>query len=424
MNKTISPFKYKGQLKVNSSKSYAQRAFILSLLATDETIIYNSDQSKDVLAIQNCIRQLGAEIIVLEEGIKIIPPFRKKLDSVNLNVGESGLALRMLGIVATLFSSTVYLTGEGSILNRSQKQLIDILEQLGLSVTHQNYKLPLQIKGQISNQNLVIDASEGSQVISGLLISLPLLNNSSTIKLVNITSRPYLEMTCEIMSYFGIPISTDLDNNITIEGNQFYQSNSYIIEGDWSGAANHLVGAAISGSVKLIGLNSKSKQADALILSVLNEFGAIIRIDNSAKGREFIQLQESDIKNPFKIDLTDAPDLFPILSVLACAAKGKSTISGTNRLLNKESNRLEAISAMLKSFSVEFEVGNNSISIQGTGKIIPNKIINTYNDHRIAMAATDATCLSEIPIELNDINCVKKSYPDFFEDIEKVKYHN
>lgn len=421
MNKIISPFKYEGRLKVNSSKSYAQRAFILSLLATDETIIYNSDQSKDVLAIQNCIRQLGAEIIVLEEGLKVIPPSRRQLESVSLNVGESGLALRMLGIVSTLFSSSVYLSGEGSILNRSQKQLIDILEQLGLSVSHQNYKLPLQIKGQISNQNLVIDASEGSQVISGLLISLPLLDNSSIVKLANITSRPYLKMTCEIMSDFGIPISTDFDTKLTIEGNQIYQINSYTIEGDWSGAANHLVGAAISGSVKLIGLNSKSKQADALILSVLKEFGAIIRIDNSIEGREIIHVKESEIKRPFKIDLTDAPDLFPILTVLACAAKGKSIITGTNRLLNKESNRLEAISVMLKSFSAAFEVENNSISIQGTGKIIPNQIINTYNDHRIAMAATIATCLSDIPVELNDINCVKKSYPDFFIDIEKVK---
>jgi 3-phosphoshikimate 1-carboxyvinyltransferase len=421
MNKTISPFKYQGQLNVNSSKSYAQRAFILGLLSNEETIIYNVDQSKDVLAIQNCIRQLGAEIIVLEEGIKIIPPFRKQLESVSLNVGESGLALRMLGIIATLFSSTVYLSGEGSILNRSQKQLIDILEQLGLSITHQNYKLPLLIKGQITNQNLVIDANEGSQVISGLLISLPLLNNPSTLKLVNITSRPYLEMTCEIMSDFGIPISTDFDTKITIEANQLYQSNSYTIEGDWSGAANHLVGAAISGSVKLKGLNSKSKQADALVLSVLNEFGAIIRIDNSTEGREIIQVQESEIKRPFKIDLTDAPDLFPILSILACAAKGKSTISGTNRLLNKESNRLEAISAMLKSFSIEFEVGNNSISIQGTGIISPINTIDTFNDHRIAMAATVASCLSFTPLYLNEIECIEKSYPNFFNDIEKAK---
>jgi 3-phosphoshikimate 1-carboxyvinyltransferase len=420
MNKTISPFKYQGQLNVNSSKSYAQRAFILGLLSNEETIIYNVDQSKDVLAIQNCIRQLGAEIIVLEEGIKIIPPFRKQMESVSLNVGESGLALRMLGIIATLFSSTVYLSGEGSILNRSQKQLIDILEQLGLSITHQNYKLPLLIKGQITNQNLVIDANEGSQVISGLLISLPLLNNPSTLKLVNITSRPYLEMTCEIMSDFGIPISTDFDTKITIEANQLYQSNSYTIEGDWSGAANHLVGAAISGSIKLKGLNSKSKQADALILSVLQEFGAIIRIDNSTEGREFIQVQESDIKRPFKIDLTNAPDLFPLLSILACAAKGKSTIIGTNRLLNKESNRLEAISEMLKSFSVEFEVGNNSISIQGTGIISPIKKIDTFNDHRIAMAATIGASITSSSIELNEIECIEKSYPNFFFDIEKA----
>jgi len=420
MNKTISPFKYQGQLKVNSSKSYAQRAFILSLLATDETIIYNSDESKDVLAIQNCIRQLGAEIIVLKEGLKIIPPSKNKLDSVSLNVGESGLALRMLGIVATLFSSTVYLSGEGSILNRSQKQLIDILEQLGLTVTHQNYKLPLQIKGQISNQNLVIDASEGSQVISGLLISLPLLNNPSTLKLVNITSRPYLEMTSEIMSVFGIPISKDFDTKITIEGNQIYQANSYTIEGDWSGAANHLVGAAISGSIELVGLNSRSKQADAIILFILKQYGAEIIINTSAEGIEIISVYESGLKSPFTFDLTDAPDLFPILSVLACAAKGKSTISGTNRLLNKESNRLEAISAMLKSFSVEFEVGNNSISIQGTGIISPIKKIDTFNDHRIAMAATIGASITSSSIELNEIECINKSYPKFFEDIENL----
>ena len=417
MNKTISPFKYQGQLKVNSSKSYAQRAFILSLLAKDETIIYNSDQSKDVLAIQNCIRQLGAEIIVLEEGIKIIPPSRKQLESVSLNVGESGLALRMLGIVATLFSSTVYLSGEGSILNRSQKQLIDILEQLGLSVTHQNYKLPLQIKGQISNQNLVIDASEGSQVISGLLISLPLLNNSSTIKLVNITSRPYLEMTCEIMSYFGIPISTDFDTNITIEGNQFYQANSYIIEGDWSGAANHLVGAAISGRVKLIGLNSKSKQADAKILAILNEFGAEINVVKTKDNQEIITVSQGISKKPFAFDVTDAPDLFPILSILAAAAVGKSKITGTNRLLNKESNRLESVSELLKNFSVPFKLYKNVIEIHGTGKIYPIAIVDTYNDHRIAMAATIGACFVKEEIDLNEIECVNKSYPNFFNDL-------
>jgi 3-phosphoshikimate 1-carboxyvinyltransferase len=421
MNKTIYPFKYQGHLKVNSSKSYAQRAFILSLLATAETIIYNSDQSKDVLAIQNCIRQLGAEIIVLEEGLKIIPPAKKKLATVSLNVGESGLALRMLGIVATLFSSTIHLTGKGTLLNRSQKQLIEVLEQLGLSVTHQNYKLPIQIKGQINNQNLEIDASEGSQVISGLLISLPLMNKLSTVKLMNVTSRPYLEMTCEIISDFGVSISTDFDKIISIKENQFYQSNSYSIEGDWSGAANHLVGAAISGNVRFIGLNSKSKQADAKILSILNQFGAGIKVEYSIEGEEIIQINESKLKNPFTFDLKDSPDLFPILSILACAAKGKSTISGTNRLLNKESNRLEAISALLTSFSVEFEIGENFIAILGTGKIIPIQSIDSCNDHRIAMAAAIGALISDRAIVINNVDCIQKSYPDFFSDIEKVK---
>jgi 3-phosphoshikimate 1-carboxyvinyltransferase len=417
MNKTIYPFKYTGKLRANSSKSFAQRAFILALLAKCETIIYNADDSKDVLAIQNCIRQLGAEIIVLGEGIKIIPPLRKKIDSVTLNVGESGLALRMLGIVATLFSSTIQLTGEGSILNRSQKQLIEILEQLGFIVEHNNFKLPIQINGQVTNQNLVIDASQGSQVISGILITLPLLNKPSVIELVNITSRPYLEMTNEIMSYFGISISSIFDKVFSIQGNKSYKSTSYIIEGDWSGASNHLVGAAISGSVELVGLNSKSKQADAIILSILKQFGAEVIINNSTEGIEIISVYESKLKSPFTFDLTDAPDLFPILSILACAAKGKSTISGTNRLLNKESNRLEAIAELLNHFSVAFEIENNTISIFGTGKIIPIETIDTYNDHRIAMAATIGACISTRAIKLNGFECINKSYPYFFEDL-------
>lgn len=421
MDKVISPLKYHGQLKANSSKSFAQRAFVLGLLSQSETIIYNSDQSKDVLAIQNCIRQLGAEIIDLDKGLKIIPPSIKKLAAVELNVGESGLALRILGIVATIFSTEIYISGEGSILSRSQKQLIEILEQLGLSVEHQNYKLPLRINGNITNQNLQIDAREGSQVISGLLISMPLLHKPSKIELVNTTSRPYLAMTCEIMSDFGSSISGDFDKPIFIEGNQFYQTNSYTIEGDWSGAANHLVGAAISGSIKLEGLNSKSKQADLIILSIIRQFGAEIKIINSVKDGEIIQVYESELKSPFTFDLTDAPDLFPILSILSCAARGKSTFFNTNRLLNKESNRLDAVKEMLNRFSVAFELENNSISIFGTGKIIPTQAINTHNDHRIAMAATIGATISETDLVITGIDCVEKSYPNFFNDLDKVR---
>jgi len=417
MNKTIYPFKYAGKIRANSSKSFAQRAFILALLAKGETIIYNADESKDVLAIQNCIRQLGAEIIVLDRGLKIIPPLRKKIKSVNLNVGESGLALRMLGIIATLFSSNIYLTGEGSILNRSQKQLIEILEQLGFTVVHNNFKLPIHIKGRITNQNLVIDASEGSQVISGLLITLPLLKKPSIIELVNITSRPYLEMTNEIMSYFGVPISSKFDNALSIQGEQFYKSTSYTIEGDWSGAANHLVGAAISGSIELIGLNSNSTQADAKILAILKEFGAEISIDKTNENQEIITVSQSSVKNTFVFDLTDAPDLFPILSILAAATVGKSTITGTNRLLNKESNRLNSVSELLKNFSVPYKIGVNVIEIFGTGKINPIGIIDTFSDHRIAMAATIGACISASKIELNGIDCINKSYPKFFEDL-------
>jgi len=418
MNKLIAPFRYKGKIQANSSKSFAQRAFILALLAKGESMIYNVDQSKDVVAIQNCIRQLGAEIIVLEKGIKVISPLRKKIESVTLNVGESGLALRMLGIVATLFSSTIYLTGEGSILNRSQKQLINVLEQLGLQVEHSNFKLPVHIKGKISNHNLQIEASEGSQVISGLFITLPLLENPTNISLINSSSKPYLEMTCQSMKYFGISIQPIWNEVFTIQGKQIYKGCDFIVEGDWSGAANHFVGAAISGSIELVGLNSKSTQADAKILGILKEFGAEINIEKTKDNQEIITVSQGELKNPFDFDLTDAPDLFPILSILAAAAIGKSSITGTKRLLNKESNRLESVSELLKNLSVPFKIEENIIEIYGTGKINPITTIDTYNDHRIAMAATIGACIASSAIQLNGIECINKSYPDFFVDIK------
>jgi len=418
MNKLISPFNYQGKLKVNSSKSYAQRAFILALLAEGETMIYNSGQSNDVLAIQKCICQLGAQILPFKNGLKIIPPASKCIKNVSLNVGESGLALRLLGIVSILFSQNITLTGEGSILNRSQKQLIEIIEQLGLAIKHNNFKLPIQITGSITERKLEIDASGGSQVISGLLLTLPLMEKNSLITLKKITSLPYLLMTLEIMSDFGIYIKPKLDEEISIKGKQNYRGCSYFVEGDWSGAANHCVGAAISGSIELHGLNPNSQQADRAILSVLSQFGANILISTLPNNTtQIITITESIVKNPFEFDLINAPDLFPILAILAASAKGKSLIMGTNRLVNKESNRLESVVKMLTDFSVEFEVGENQIAIFGTGKITPVNPINSFNDHRIAMAATIGACVSDISISLFETDCVNKSYTEFFNDL-------
>lgn len=414
MTKRIEPFNYSGCITANSSKSYAQRAFILSILSKSKSFIFNSDESNDVKAIKNCIQQLGATINQIENGFEIIPPAHKVNQPIELNVGESGLALRMLGIVATHFSADITINGEGTLLKRSQKHLIGVLEQLGLFVSHSDFHLPIQIKGKITNHRIEIDASESSQVLSGLILTLPLLEKDTELTIKNIASLPYFEMTIDIMQRFGIDLSTKLETSFNIIGNQNYSGCEYSVEGDWSGAANHLVGAAISGEIELIGLKTNSKQSDKAILNALEKFGA--RIEIMSKDASEIICVSKNRANPFEFDITHCPDLFPVLAILAAAAKGKSSIIGIHRLENKESNRLISVTKMLQVFNVPFYIENDSIDIFGHGFVTGGKIESFY-DHRIAMSATIGACIADAVVEIDDSNCVKKSYPEFFLDI-------
>jgi len=415
MSKEFYPFKYKGTIQANTSKSYAQRALILALLSTSETDIFNVDSSNDVLAIQKCIKQLGAKIIHNPKFLKVVPPIKSKQSELNLNVNESGLALRMLGVVSTLFSESIVLQGEGTLLNRSQEHLIEVLKSLGLIVEHSENKLPIHIKGSISNNSICVDAKDSSQVLSGLLIILPLLPFDTTIELLSFTSRPYIEMTHSILENFGVHIEWNEEHQITIRGNQNYNSKEYYVEGDWSGAANHIVGAAISGEVQIKGLNQFSKQADIRILDAINDFGASYYWKNGE-----LLVRKSKMK-PFVFDCTDCPDLFPILAILACGAKGTTLIKGTNRLLNKESNRLEAVTLLLRNFGVNYETKENEILIFGEGKVRPSSIVNSFHDHRIAMAAVIATTLSNSNLIIDEIICINKSYPNFISDLYSLE---
>jgi len=218
-------------------------------------------------------------------------------------------------------------------------------------------------------------------------------------------------MTISRMRDFGFSIIELEKNKYKIPGNQQAQRKEIILEGDWSGAANHLVGAAISGNIELQGLQKDSKQADLAILQILKEFGAEITWEEDK-----LIVRESLSKNPFQANIVNCPDLFPILVVLACSAKGISQISGIERLKNKESNRLIVMCELLDKWKVRFQIEENNIRILGTGSVVGAEI-NTFQDHRIAMAGTIAACISDKEMILNDDACIKKSYPNFFKDL-------
>ncbi len=408
--RTIKPFKFTGQIRVNSSKSHVQRLLALSLLSNNRTILKGYQSCEDNEACLSVIQQLGAEVTG-NERLTIQPPIRKKKESVNLSVNESGLCLRMFAFISTLFGEKITLSGSGTLLNRPLIFLENDLKNSGLNIKNSNF--PLEFSGEINGGSIHLDGSESSQILTGLLIASPLLPTDTTIFVSNLTSKPYIDLTIQLMQEFGVSIVNDGYKTFMIKGNQHYIGREIDIEGDWSGAANHVIGAAISGEIKLSGLKIDSNQADKSCLDIVKLFGASV---TWIKGDLIIEKARST--NPFNVDLTDNPDLFPILAILACAATGTSVFTGTDRLLHKESNRLQTVEEMLSVFGVSYSTREDTIEIHGKGQI-DGGLINTYNDHRIAMAATVAACISTNDILLTSPHCIDKSYPKFFSDLEQ-----
>lgn len=408
--KTISPFRLNHHLHANASKSDAQRCLILAAFSASPTAIFGMDRSEDVLSMQLCLEEMGAKFIGTNP-IQVLPIIKQLKKPLVLNVGESGFALRALAFMSLVCSDNVTINGSRTLLNRDQHQLATILKQLGLVVDSNQWKLPLRIQGNASISDLSIDGSAGSQAISGLCLLAPHLPNGLSIRVNDLTSKPYLAMTIQRMHMMGISIEELGDETFSIAGNQPYQTNECHIEGDWSGAANHIVGAAISGIVHLTGLRTDSLQADRQILEVITGFGAKVEQSES----ELI-IRESLEKRPIHTNIEDCPDLFPILVVLACAANGTSIIHGIQRLKNKESDRLLVMCELLTTFGVLYEIQTNEIHIHGTGKV-GGGMVNTHHDHRIAMAATISASISTHEIVLSDETCVSKSYPKFFQDL-------
>lgn len=414
MNKVVQPFKYIGKIGANYSKSYLQRVLILSAISEGESILSGYDVSKDVQAAMALIQELGAKVRI-EKNTLIITgnPSSAGVEKISLHVGESGLLLRMIAPIASMLSLESNITGQGTLLKRDMLSLKKNLEKNGLTVVLENNTLPMFIQGSLLKDQWQIDASEGSQLLSGLLMSLPLLGKSHKIEVSNLVSIPYIDLTLDLMKKFGVNIDQEHHKSFSYQNESNYIAAKIEVEGDWSGAANHLVGAAISGALELDGLQVNSKQADKAILTALKDFGAIVEW----RGTTLHIKQNRQL--PFCFDASNSPDLFPPIAVLACAAMGTSEIKGWHRLTNKESNRQNSCAALLIALGVQYRILEDSLLINGTGSV-KGGTIATFDDHRIAMAGAIAAGISKQATIIENWTCVEKSYPDFFKDLEKA----
>jgi len=410
MNRTILPFKYQGSMAANPSKSYLQRAIVCAALAKEKTHFSIDNPSDDVSAALRLLPALGA---TFQNGVLVPPAFKVRSEELVLNVGESGLLLRLMSTIGLGFAKRLVIEGEGTLLKRSIVSLVDQLREIGLQVQSNNGFLPVIIEGEITNTSLSVNASDSSQFLSGLLIALSQKSFDCEVKVTALSSKPYIDLTLDVLNDFGVSIRHEDYNTFYINGNQMMSPQKMIIEGDWSGAANHLVGAAISGEITLKGLSIISTQADKSILDALNDFGSMVEVHEDK-----IKVEQNE-KRPFVFDATHCPDLFPPLAILACAAVGSSEIIGLHRLENKESNRQLSIVKMLNVLGVNYRIVADSIFIEGKGKVNGGTIA-TYNDHRISMAGAMAACIASSDIIIDNVACVSKSYPNFFNDLKEL----
>lgn len=381
------------------------------MLARGVTVIRHPSLSNDSLSALGMARALGAQVRSESDSF-IVASGQLPAAPVALNCGESGLALRMFAPVSALLCNSVTLAGEGSLLQRPVTMISEALPQFGVAVTTSNGRLPVILNGRLTGGSAVIDGSTGSQLLTGLLMALPLTASDSRIEVIDLASRPYIDLTLGLLENFGIEVRNEGYSLFAIRGGQSYRAGEYSVEGDWSGAAFLLVAGATGGRVGISNLSRQSRQADRLILRALQEAGAAVGDDHGGITAAAAGLRA------FSLDATDSPDLFPPLAALAASCKGTSIIRGVSRLRHKESDRAEAITDVLSAMKVVTGLHGDEMYI--TGGKVQGAVVSSHNDHRIAMMAAVMATVAEGPVTITGAEAVSKSYPEFYDHLGQL----
>ena len=412
MKKSVSSSEISGRIKAPASKSALQRIIALSHLSGGKTVIEEVTYSEDVKSALSIIQALGSAVEADTAGIKI-EQGNRAVEKV-LNPGEAGLGIRMFSPIAALDGIEHEIAAEGSLKKRPAVIIRDALISLGVDVILNGDYPPVKLKGPLKGGVITIDGSLSSQLLTGLLIALPAADGDSEITVNNLKSRPYIDMTLELVSLFGVKIVNENYERFIIEGNQKYQTPGTVkCEGDWSGASFFAAAAALSGSVELINLRADSKQPDRAIIDVVKQTGSAVEaVENS------VFIRKADKLKPFSFDATDSPDLFPPLVSLASGCSGISVIKGVSRLKHKESDRGRTLTEEFAKAGIKIFLEGDFMKIQG-GAFNPCEV-DSCRDHRIAMALAVAALRGTGKTVIHNSEAVAKSYPGFFDDLKSI----
>jgi len=419
MQVIVKPSVVYGSVTAPASKSAMQRACAAALIKGGETILYNPGFSADDKAALDIIQQLGAVIEQRDEAIVIRSVGVRPVNSA-INCGESGLSVRMFTPIAALHNELITINGHGSLTKRPLHFFNNVLPQLGVYCKSNGGLLPLEVKGPLQPKDIEVDGSLSSQFLTGLLMAFSAsAARDVTIDVSNLASKPYIDLTLQVMESFGLQVPTN-GNYKTFhfsgqeKGKPLGRPLNYSVEGDWSGGAFLLVAGAINGHIEVHGLDVFSSQADKAILQALIQAEAIMSVEV-----EKITIQKNKLK-AFHFNATDCPDLFPPLVALAAYCEGTSVIEGVNRLAYKESNRGIALQAEFGKMGVEIVLQDDLMMIKGGGAVAGAQV-SSHGDHRIAMACAVAALRAEGEMLIDGAESVNKSYPAFWSHLRQLQ---
>lgn len=423
MTRDISPLAHvDAVVSLPGSKSYTQRALVIAALAKGTSILDHPLLSEDTRHLVEALRAMGTQISVEGDKINVKGTDGRLLaPSRPLYLGNNGTALRLLTTFAALGQGIFTLTGDPRLCERPIQPLLEALRTLGVDARSRNDAgLPPVVlhSNGIKGGRVVLRDIESSQYVSSLLISAPYMRQGLDLELAgHIPSLPYVDMTLETMKAFGQETTSPALYRYLVQGSGGYEGRPYRVEGDVSSASYFFLAAALTkGRIRVENVNPQTLQGDMGLVPLMERLGVTV-----IRGDHWIELRGGPlVSGEYCFDLGDMPDMVPTFAVLSAFRPGRTIITHVSHLRHKESNRLAAMTTELNRVGIRAEETEDGLLIDG-GR--PHGAeIETYNDHRIAMSFAILGLVTP-GIRIRNSACVGKSFPEFWETLEKLYLH-
>ncbi len=405
---TVQPGVAAGTVRAPPSKSVTHRAFLLAAQSSDGCLVRAPLLAGDTLATLRCLEQIGARCSLEGADVRFSPASLRPSAGV-LDCGNSGTTMRFLAATTARFPVACTLTGDASLRQRPMAALLSALANLGVACRSRDARAPLTVQGPLRPGAAVVDGAMGSQSASALLLSLPFLPGASTVVVPPpAVSKPYLDVTCDVAAQAGLDLGRDAAQGLRFEvpGGQRVTARQLHVEGDWSAAAFPLTAAAVTGAkVDVTGLNPASCQGDRAIVDSLRAFGCTVGAD-----AERVTCSSGPLHGAGTIDVSQTPDLFPILAILAAASRGTTRLVGGAHLRGKETDRIAAMREGLTRMGISVTETPDGLDV--VGGTLRGAAVDAHGDHRVHMAFVVAA-LEAGTSTVTGVASAATSYPDF-----------